>query len=196
MTPNVLNFFSAAASSGAATPQQSGPKPGGGVQTSGTPQAPGMSLSAIEANMKKQVSSPTPRNDFSIVRVPLRVFTPFSGATPLCGLELRIDSLGYRVVRVTEKPGQDGNIREGDIITAIDNETLIPKSIASASSDDKERHIRSTSSASWLSQRRSTTQLCPLTRTLHILDFRILTWCQIVVVGPHCKANGCQAPGW
>jgi hypothetical protein len=54
----------------------------------------------------------------------LKVFTPFSGAAPLCGLELRVDPLGYRVVRVTEKPGQDGTIREGDLITAIDGEPL------------------------------------------------------------------------
>jgi hypothetical protein len=60
----------------------------------------------------------------TLLKVPMKVFTPFAGATPLCGLELRIDPLGYRVVRVTEKPGQGGNIKEGDIITAIDGDSL------------------------------------------------------------------------
>jgi hypothetical protein len=124
MTPNVLNFFSAAAASSATTPQQL--------------TGQGISLSTVESNIKKQISSP-PRTDFSLIRVPLRVFIPFNGATPLCGLELKIDNLGYRVIRVTEKPGQDGNIREGDIITAIDGEALTSPSV---STDDREKHIR------------------------------------------------------
>ena len=100
----------------------------------------GRSLSDIEASLirPKPPSQPT----YSAVRAPLKVFTPFAGATPLCGLELRVDSLGYRVVRVTEKPGQDGNIREGDVITAIDGEPLV--ALPGISDSDREKAIRST----------------------------------------------------
>ena len=86
----------------------------------------GMSLTELEASLKQQPKPPSlVDRPFTTVRAPLKVFTPFPGAAPLCGLELRIDALGYRVVRVTEKPGQDGNIREGDVITAIDGEPLV-----------------------------------------------------------------------
>jgi len=117
MTPNVLSFFNAAAAAGGPVTSSS----------SGRKQTP-----------------PVQKNEYTIVRVPLRVFTPFTGATPLCGLELRIDPMGYRVVRVTEKPGQDGNIREGDIITAIDGDVLIGSHVGlSATNDlDREKTIR------------------------------------------------------
>jgi hypothetical protein len=131
---NVMSFFKASA-----------PAVGSGMP------AVGRSLSDLEASLKQQLSStgvkspqlaPKSSQTYSAVRVPLKVFTPFPGATPLCGLELRIDQLGYRVVRVTEKPGQDGNIREGDVITAIDGEPLV--ALPGISEADRERGLRST----------------------------------------------------
>ena len=115
------------------------------------PNVIGMSLTDLEASLLKQpatssasVSSPpvAEKRPFTTVRVPLKVFTPFLGASPLCGLELRVDPLGYRVMRVTEKPGQDGNIREGDVITAIDGEPLV--SLPGIPKTDREKVIRST----------------------------------------------------
>jgi hypothetical protein len=100
----------------------------------------GRSLSEVESTMKQQATPPPQK--YTAVRVPLRVFTPFQGATPLCGLELRVDPLGYRVIRVTEKPGQDGNIREGDVITAIDGEPLV--ALPGISDADREKTLRST----------------------------------------------------
>ena len=119
MTPNVMSLFNSAAGN------SPGPAFGGR----------GVSLSDVEASLMKsdRVGSPPSRPTQSppivdsaptLLKIPLKVFTPFVGAAPLCGLELRIDPLGYRVVRVTEKPGQGGNIKEGDIITAIDGESL------------------------------------------------------------------------
>ncbi len=103
--------------------------------------AGGRSLSDIEATFFKQPAT-VPQPKYTAVRAPLKVFTPFPGATPLCGLELRVDPLGYRVVRVTEKPGQEGNIREGDVITAIDGEPLV--ALPGVSETDREKHIRTT----------------------------------------------------
>jgi hypothetical protein len=57
-------------------------------------------------------------------------------------LELRVDQLGYRVVRVTEKPGQDNNIREGDVITAIDGEPLV--ALPGLAEAEREKIIRNT----------------------------------------------------
>ena len=142
MTPNVMSLFSAAAAG-----NSPGPNFGG----------KGMSVSDIEANLMRNdkgvvVSSPRSRPaesppplwepPYSNLKAPLKVFTPFAGATPLCGLELRIDPLGYRVVRVTEKPGQEGNIKEGDIITAIDGESLAGGT--ASSSENGATAIRST----------------------------------------------------
>jgi len=99
----------------------------------------GRSVADLEASMRPpKPAAPA----YSAVRAPLRVFTPFPGATPLCGLELRVDPLGYRVVRVTEKPGQDGNIREGDVITAIDGEPLV--ALPGIGESDREKAIRNT----------------------------------------------------
>lgn len=112
-------------------------------------------LSDLEASMRQAaVSSPPMRpvdktptplravKQYVTVRVPLRVFVPFAGATPLCGLELRVDPLGYRVVRVTEKPGQDNNVREGDVITAIDGEPLV--ALPGVGESEREKAIRGT----------------------------------------------------
>ena len=128
-SPNVMNLF---------------------ASKSVTPVPAGRSLSDLEAALKSNatsITSPTlkpadrtPPKLYTAVRVPLRVFTPFAGATPLCGLELRVDPLGYRVVRVTEKPGQDGNLREGDVITAIDGEPLV--AFPGASELEREKSIR------------------------------------------------------
>ena len=135
MTPNVMSLFSSAAAGSSPGPALVGNK--------------GISLSDIEANLMRndRVSSPEApalweQPAFTNLKAPLKVFTPFAGAMPLCGLELRIDPLGYRVVRVTEKPGQEGNIKEGDIITAIDGESLAGG--ASSNTESGATAIRST----------------------------------------------------
>ena len=133
MNQNVMNLFNSGRTSG-----------------SPVPPASGRSLSEVEALLKSSSSTAAsppvkPKSvtaAYAAVRVPLKVFTPFPGATPLCGLELRVDPLGYRVVRVTEKPGQDGNIKEGDVITAIDGEPLV--ALPGVAESDREKAIRAT----------------------------------------------------
>lgn len=142
MPQNVINLFAASKSMPAGQPAPA-------------PASRGMSLADLEATLKtgtvtasgvmSQTLKPVekvPPKLYTTVRVPLKVFTPFASATPLCGLELRVDQLGYRVVRVTEKPGQDGHIREGDVITAIDGEPLV--ALPGVAEGEREKVIRAT----------------------------------------------------
>ena len=102
--------------------------------TGGSPVPPsgrGMSLSDLETQLLTRAAvvddvggATATAVGTTTVHAALRVFSPFEGAVPLCGLELQVDDGGYRVVRVTEKPGQNNSVREGDLITHIGGESL------------------------------------------------------------------------
>ena len=81
-----------------------------------------MSLAELEARIVTPPKSPV-----TTLRVNLHVFS--LGATHLCGLELQLEPDGYRVVRVTEKPGQGGRVKEGDLITHVAGHALEPSSM-------------------------------------------------------------------
>jgi hypothetical protein len=84
-----------------------------------TPLTGGVSVSELEATMKIIPAPPV------VINANIHVITPIPGSAPLCGVELRVEPYkGYRVIRVTEKPGQSGRIKEGDLILSIDGHDL------------------------------------------------------------------------